>query len=505
MSVLIGQLEAVRRRHRRLMRGRRVWAALGWWLGALWLAAMVDAAWSLIGARWVDDPFTIVELPPEVRAMMGVAMIVGFGAMMWHCRLPQSVRRRTPADYARWCQTRRGLTNNVLTNAVALRGRADDPSPIVRELANRAVERGDALAGDLSPESLIDRRPVRRQLRWLIAVMVLWAMTIAAGPMITPYRVGPTNVVRLFDPAGDHPPVAWVGIVVEVAPSTVAVGDDVTVAGIVRHGSSPLRLRMDDGRTIAMSEPWRATLRQIERPMRFVVEGGHTRTRWQVIDPLALPRVLAVSVTVSPPQSDVRYPWPNGQPVAAPTGSVVRVAVQSDRADARIDHPSARGMTVALPVAKDKRSYGLSLITPDGLRSRSTITLEVQGLSDAELTQLAAGDVEPTGSAALDSGTPTEATSAGGSPKPDEATSTSRTTGRGGTEGEGVTGEGNKPIPLPELVRGLTSEQAIARRLALPDVRSFAEVAPPSYRERVARYFVRITAEGRKEREPSHD
>jgi hypothetical protein len=513
MSKLRAQLESVRQQHQHAVRMRRVWRALWVWAAVVWAVVTIDAAWSIVGGHMADDAFAIVELPVMVRVALGLVIVVGAAVVTAQGRLPRRVRQRGGADYARWCERRCGMANNVLTNAVELqRDEAEQHTGLARELARRAEAQGDEAAKLIDAAELIDTAPVKRERRRAMVVAAVWGVSLLIGALMS---LGwPGNVARLIDPLGDHPPAALHRIVPGTDDPIIAVGDAVTVRAAVYPGGPAMRVRTDDGRSVMMQRVGRsayeAPLGEVHERVRYVVEGGHGRSRVQVIDPVPLPRVLAVSLAVRSTDGQREVTWPADQEVVVPVGSTVRLTVQCDRADTRLvttdEAPAStiRGLTAQFTVAKGERTAQLHVVAADGLQSRDAITLRMRGLTPAEVTGLLQDtQQQATGTAALDGGTPTDP-SAGrdGTPKPNDTTAADAQ-GVGGGDGEGEGESGQRLIE--QLVRGLTSEQATSTGQRRPDVQRFADAAPRAYREMVARYFLRLYPDDREERGPSDE
>lgn len=513
MSALRDQLESVRQRHQHAVRMRRLWRAVWVWAAVVWAVVTIEAAWSIVGGTMLDDPFAIVELPVMVRVAMGLVIVLGAALVIAQARLPRRVRKRDAGDYARWCEMRCGLANNVLTNAIELqRDQARHHTSLARELARRAEAKGNEAAARIDAAKLIDAAPVTRERRRAMVAAAVWVASSLLGALVP---LGwPGNLARLVDPLGDHPPASGPRITARTATDLVAVGDDVTVRATVYPGGPTMRVRTDDGRTVMMNRvdrpAYEAALGKVHDRVRYVVEGGHGRSPVEVIEPVPLPRVLAVSVAVRSPGGEREVNWPADQEVVVPVGSTVKLTVQCDRADTRLmatgEGPASAitGLTAQFTVTKGEREAQLRVVAADGLPSRDAITLRMRGLTPTELTGLLQDTPQQaTGTAAIESGTPTEPSAGSdGTPKPSDTTA-ANAQGVGGGDGEGE-GESGRRI-IEQLVRGLTRDQTTGTGQQRLDVQRFADAAPRAYRERVARYFLRLNPGDREERGPSDE
>jgi hypothetical protein len=185
-----------------------------------------------------------------------------------------------------------------------------------------------------------------------------------------------------------------------------------------------------------------------------------------------------------------------------------------------------------LDIAEGRHEERLSLIGPQGLRSRQTIDLTTLGLSEQAWTEAlqqqataqATGDsqsaspmdasqnpdtatsdanVEPTHQAPLTGGTPTDDLSATpGTAHSDSMQSTSTHSGAASPDGQGLGGgEGAAIGQADRLAGGVSTETLLTEKMTI-QARNMAQTAPPAYRHLVAAYFMRLSHPGEQEKQP---
>ncbi|MHB1157377.1 MAG: hypothetical protein ACYC26_11145 [Phycisphaerales bacterium] len=290
---VLDMLRELRARHRAMARGVRLWRAAAVWLALAAGVVVTDIGWSVLGAIAERDAFAVHELPGWVR--LGMLMMLGIGAMaaVMRWRLPPEVRSRGLGWYARQVECAAGLRGNELVNAAGLgdtataKPQAADDA-MRAELRQRVMRHADAVAAGLDWAGMLDRTPLHRARRqagimaglWVVLGVCAWAMT---GGRLT------TELMRVADPLGDHPPIGAAGLKLQDARN----GDNVTLRLEVsgRHADEA-RLRLDDGTTLPMRRredgSFEATLRQTSKPMRVRAEAANTRTPWMVMLPAKL-------------------------------------------------------------------------------------------------------------------------------------------------------------------------------------------------------------------------
>lgn len=297
----------LRARHRTMTRGVRLWRAAAVWLAMAAGVVVTDIGWSVLGAIGERDAFTVHELPGWAR--LGMLMMLGIGAAMGAWRMAR-VEKRGLAWYARQVECAARLRGNELVNAAGLDGEAGSAKPqaaapevtpeITPEvtpevtdalragLMQRVMRHADAVAAGLDWASMLDRTPLRRarmQAGWMaglwgVLIVCVWAMT---GGGFT------TELLRIADPLGDHPPIGAARLKLQDARN----GDTVTLRlNVSGRRTDEARLRLEDGSTLPMRRnedgSFEATLRQTSKPMRVRAEAANTRTPWLVMLPAKL-------------------------------------------------------------------------------------------------------------------------------------------------------------------------------------------------------------------------
>jgi len=519
-GVLHQKLTELRARHHRAARRRRVMQA-GWvWLTALAAAAALDASWSAVGAMTASDPLVIVESPAWLRACMGAALAIGAVIVVMRWRLPRSIRAMPDWRYARLCERRMQLSGNPLVNAVQVGASVDDLSV---ELVKRARRIGDEQAAQIDAAAVIDTRPMLKAIHRLIAIGVLWTTIIAASFALPGENPLMTALGRIAMPWADRPPYAMVELDASVAPEPVAVGDDATV---LLHTSgrpvSAARIRLADGQTIDMQRPngaYKVQLADVAEPVRYTIEAGGTRTPWRVVEPVHLPRIEGVQAWVELDKQRLPLHWPPPRPVRALAGAELQLQVTSNRSDAQIDLAGAEDLELSVPIEAGEQTVAFGLHTPDGLESRRCVRIELVGLTEAHMQELAetgAGSQQAeqatsvpliaedavAGAATVDADDGTLAQLSSGRPAegstPDDE---SREGTQSPQKGKGSAGGGNGTAtdasdpgtaPEPTDAVGTMLERMNVPAKQRVAARAFADAAPPAYRELVARYFLRL-------------
>lgn len=515
------KLEELARLHRRDIRRRRVTRAMMFWLIALTAALLLDTAWSLIGAAFENDPLVLHELPLAVRAAMSVALLIGWVCVALSAGLPAWLRRLDIHHYARFCEQRAEMAGNRLVNAVQLGARQwrDD---LPATLSQRAVESARASIANIEPQALIDPTPLRRakkRLAWMAATLiVLFGVGMLVLAPIMPWRA----VMRLADPLGDHPPIGRYHWQVDRSPEPVAIGDTLTIsARTVRPAEQPPHLVLLDDMgqrrarlAMALESPpnlFYLSIPNVRRPIRGMIVGSHARSRVFTIEPVHLPRLIDMELTLRLPDSDdpIALPATRGKPIVGPVGATVEIRARANREDATIDHPAAEGLHLESKLTAGSQKIAFRLVSPDGLTSRESHTLELVGLKPAELAEYIEqqrSEAEQASIAAdLDGGDPAEATATGDDPNESE-TATDQSTGAKTGFNEQTTGTGGdqpaEAAPPDPLAGGNVVRSALADPALPVRYRALAGRAPPAYRERVAEYFLRLSRDTQKEPTP---
>jgi len=541
-------LDATRRRDFTLQRRARVLAALAGWFALAMALLGLDAGWSAIGAWTTDDPYTVVELPATARAVMLAMLLIAAAWVVARLRLPRWIAERPLDHYARRADAALGDADHHILTALQLERESSsrDSEGITAALAQRVIEDGRTRLSRIEADQLIDRDPLARSYRFAVTVVIGWLVTWPTALLLPGAHPLAVAATRLADPLGDHPPYTMTRFTVTVQPAPVAIGDAPKLrARLDGRAGNEARLRLADGTTLPMrpdgedGRTFAIRLNAVREPIAFRVEAANGRSRWQRIDPVRLPRIMAVELAALPPSGDgdpVPLRYPPGGPIRLLEDAALSVHVASDLDEARIDHPAAEGRRLVTPTPNGEQTLTLRLVTPDGLRSREAVELTLVGLSASELAELDGGPdrgIDPPtetnvvhdaarADAVADVDAPArdaaQAPIASGSPMPgtstptaDSASQSPASDGQAGRTGSAAptaaAGRGGTPTdaaapgPTDPLATGVTIEQADAARAREQAARSFADRAPAPYRDLVAEYYLRI-AEDRHEESP---
>jgi hypothetical protein len=544
-ATLAATLDAIRHRDFTLQRRARVLTALAGWFALAMALLGFDAGWSSIGAWTTDDPYTVVELPVTAREVMLAMLLIAAAWVVARLRLPRRVADRPLDHYARRADAARDDADHHILTALQL-GREQssrNSEGITAALARRVITEGTGRLSRIESDQLIDRDPLARSYRFAVTVVIGWLVIWPAALLLPGPHPLAVAATRLADPLGDHPPYTMTRFVVTVEPSPVADGDAPKLrARLDGRAGSEARLRLADGTTLPMRRSdtdravFTARLEAVREPIAFRIEAANGRSRWQRIDPVRLPRIMAVELAALPPSGEgdpVPLRYPPGGPIRLLEDAVLSVHIASDLDEARIDHPAAGGRRLVTPTPDGEQTLTLRLVTSEGLRSREVVELTLVGLSASELAELdggpdrgidpptetnvvhdaaradaVAGADEPARDAAqapIASGTPMPGPS---TPTADSASLSPASDGQAGRTGSAApttaAGRGGTPTdaddsgPTDPLATGVTIEQADAARAREQAARSFADRAPARYRDLVAAYYLRI-AEDRHE------
>ncbi|MFA7236683.1 MAG: hypothetical protein WC058_07450 [Phycisphaeraceae bacterium] len=287
-------LRAMRAGHRTMARGVRLWRGAAVWLGMAAGVVVTDIGWSVLGAIGERDAFTVHELPGWVRLVMLV--MLGIGAVTGAWRMAR-VEKRELTWYAREVERMAELRGNELVNAVGLAEEVRSAKPqaapqaadaLRAGLRQRVMRRADGVAAELDWAGMLDRTALRRarmQAGWMaglwgVLIVCVWAMT---GGGLT------TELLRIADPLGDHPPLGAARLKLQDARN----GDNVTLRlNVSGRQTDEARLRLEDGTTLPMRRnedgSFETTLRSMNQPMRVRAEAANTWTAWMVVIPAKL-------------------------------------------------------------------------------------------------------------------------------------------------------------------------------------------------------------------------
>lgn len=202
---------------------------------------LFDACWPLAAPR---------------LAAWDIALIAVAGVILAHAVIRTLAERLEPRRTARRIESLAGIQHNRLVNAIELS--AAHPSFGSVELSQLAGGLGETTAQTLLKERLVDRRPLLRAARILLATLLVVGLLAAWRPGL--FHAG---ISRFLEPWSDHPPFTTLKFEVATSPQTpqseeraelsVQVsGDDLPAdADVVWVGAKPIRQPMSragDGR-----------------------------------------------------------------------------------------------------------------------------------------------------------------------------------------------------------------------------------------------------------------
>jgi len=187
---------------------RAACAVVGLLLAAGLAAVLFDAVMSL-------QPWGLIAVDVLLLALVvaGTAYVSLQAARHWFDA------RRT----ARLLEERLGITDSRLINAVELA--ADARANSSRELIDRSLQQGDALAAELSPRAALPLRPLARAAAACAAIVALVVLGYFTSP-----RMYARVIPRFLDPTGDHPPYTPLDFAVTISPETVYHGRPAEIA-----------------------------------------------------------------------------------------------------------------------------------------------------------------------------------------------------------------------------------------------------------------------------------
>lgn len=284
--------------------------------------------------------------------------------------------RYRPERVAVDLQRRLDLRHDQLINTLQLAARQDaQVSPGLRDYAIRI---GETLAGTLDPEKAVDRAPVRKAKRAVLAMLAACLVLYLVSP-----RVFHAVLPRLFQPFGDHPPYTLLRFEVEVTPGEIFAGRPADIVVEIRgprvpleadavfreEGVEPERIALwrvqeeEDEMKAADREPVRAGfglfgpgesyrfrlhVDRAERSRRFYIDTPKGRSKMFALDVLKVPLFESMLV-------EYRYPAYTGwaprterlgeDGMRALAGTETRLSVGSnvDLREGQIDLAYARG------------------------------------------------------------------------------------------------------------------------------------------------------------------
>ncbi|MEX2216041.1 MAG: hypothetical protein WD768_18155 [Phycisphaeraceae bacterium] len=303
MNTLSDRLNALRRR---LLR-------LGLAGGAAWGA--VAAVGVLVLWMWADLGLELSS--PARAAARWVALVTLAGMSIWF--LLQAVRFATTAHLARKLDEAAGTQGQILTGVDLAAAPAGEG--VTAGLASMAVKRAESLVRQVEPAKVAPASSLRKP-------AIAAALTVAAILLVFIFapRLAATQLARIFDPYGDHPPYSRVQFIVE--PGDVSViygaGFDIrmsTEGGLVEKADIVL---VDTGVTLPMFDEgggkWRATIASVTEQSRYFVRSPGSASNRYTVSVITIPKLENVRVRISPPAYTHRPPFDGPVPQAGIVG-----------------------------------------------------------------------------------------------------------------------------------------------------------------------------------------
>lgn len=293
LSAKIGALQ------RRLVVRRRVTA---WcWIGATCLAAAMG-----LGL------FDYLVRPTDVglRIMATFALV---GIMLWAMYLwwyLPSRRRLAPLAVARRVESRFPHLHDSLASAVEFLGQSESETAAgSAQLRRRVVIEASTAVDGIALDEVIDRRPLRRAVKWLAATLIALAVCVAWDA-----RAVGTAAMRLAVPLGAAQWPRQHHLAFRTLPTRLVAGQPFQAEIIDTTGQLPEDVRVQyrfnvGGQRQSTSEtPERegklAFARRDEVRDSFalrVVGGDDDTMRWHWVDVVEPPRLESLTMTVHPP------------------------------------------------------------------------------------------------------------------------------------------------------------------------------------------------------------
>lgn len=320
------RVEAVRGRAARLlwMYGLSRFAAAA--VGIIILLALADYGLRLHDAagRWLFS----------LMALLGIA-----GAFMW-LGWPALRPRKSPIEVARRIESRFPALEGRLSSAVAFLDESeDDPRAGSAALRKAVVAEAAALSADLDFRKALDSRQPRRAATVAAIAFFLFATLAGLNPAAANLALARLAMPWRAQPWPRRHELAFVS-----TPSRLATGDDFEVQLVNRRGKLPddvrihLRLhtalgtRKESHDMQPLGERAVYRLSNVAHSLDYRASGGDDDTlpwtRLEVIEP---PKVVELTIEVTPPEYAGRSPRQEGRLVKAIAGSTLAVRGRLDK------------------------------------------------------------------------------------------------------------------------------------------------------------------------------
>ncbi|MBI3861979.1 MAG: hypothetical protein HY290_08785 [Planctomycetia bacterium] len=239
-----------------------------------------------------------------------------------------------------------GATGGEIVTGYELQSAQKGAAPsagLTRGLADLAVNRATRIATEIPVALAAPARPFRRSAYCLTALAVCVLIVAIVSP-----RLAATELLRFFDPFGDHPPFSHTHIQVEPGDAQVRYGDGLEV--LVTTSGPPveeldLMLRFDAGDKISFKEEilplfsegvgkWRASVTSVQASGTYYVKARTTRSHRFKLECQTVPELEQVRFRVIPPAYTRSAVYEGPLPekgLAGLVGTVVEVRARSNR------------------------------------------------------------------------------------------------------------------------------------------------------------------------------
>jgi hypothetical protein len=357
-----GLTELLRKLRRRLL-SIGLGAGAGWGL-ATWLGVLVLCA-------WLDLLF---DLTPAMRATaVAAAFLAGVGVML-RCGLTALRRTSPPALGRRLDEV--GSTGGQILSGIDLWLEQRPMPALTHGLSQLAVARAAVLARGVSGQAAIPARPVY----WSSGALLAGLALCVAAALLAP-RLAWTQVRRLLDPFGDHPPFSRIEFDVQPGDARAVYGSGLDVRVQARGGPvDRVELVMHSAGASAddvlpmfpePGGPWRATIGNVTANSQYFVRAHSARSRKFNIEVITVPCLEAVRFRLTPPAYSNHPPYEGPLPregLAGLRGTTVTMWARSNRPLSRGTaelSPGSAGQTVALQPAADTQEVTGSFAIQD--------------------------------------------------------------------------------------------------------------------------------------------
>lgn len=367
--------------------------------GLLWVLVVLGAG--LLCVAWVD---LLVALGPLLR-VMGVAGAAALGVAFAVRGSILTRRRAQPMAVARDVDCL-SASGGQVTVGLDLTSLGAETAPMTLALSRMAVRRALEIASGVPEERVEPLTGVGTAFKGVLALAVV---TVTVG-LLWPRAFG-TELVRLADPWGDHPPYSPHIFQVEPGDARVAYGDSVAVT--VKVGGAPadqmdlVVQQQDAGReAVPMFEEhngsWRAQLAHVTAPLVYWAQAPMGRSRRYSVSVIYTPRIDKLAVRITPPaytnRAATEGPMPQGGISGLP-GTEVQITAESNRplsqgelcitpregsAETLLARPgpdSPKAVTWSFAIQKPG-SLSLAVVDEAGERSAASVTAPIFLLRD---------------------------------------------------------------------------------------------------------------------------